>query len=120
MKNSWGELQSFAGSYLNRMPNLSADALVRLIERFSSRWAEELRAFLAVQERASSLNSLVGIRNGVAHGRQQGLSRERAWTYFEVAEAVIEWLLDRVSRTQGAASTALQPVPVPAPTSSQP
>jgi hypothetical protein len=98
-KNSWGPVQEFAHSWLDRMPNLSADALTKLIKRFNSSWAAEFEEFLKFEERKSSLNALVGIRNGVAHGRQQGLSRERAWEYFDVAERVVEWLLDKFEAT---------------------
>ncbi|MFI7594583.1 HEPN domain-containing protein [Micromonospora sp. NPDC049359] len=101
-KNSWGFVQQFANSWLDRMPNLSSDALLKMVRRFDGSWADELEAFLAVEERRNSLNSLVGIRNGVAHGKQQGLSRKQAWEYFEVAEAIIEWLLDRFAKAEDA------------------
>ncbi|WP_245871278.1 HEPN domain-containing protein [Asanoa hainanensis] len=92
-KNSWGFAQQFAHSWIDRMPNLNADALTKMVRRFNGVWAERLDGFLAEEERRTSLNSLVGIRNGVAHGKQQGLSRKRAWEYFEVVEAIVEWLL---------------------------
>jgi hypothetical protein len=86
------------------MPNLSADVLTKLIQRFSVSWADEFELFLSVEERRSSLNALVGIRNGVAHGRQQGLSRERAWDYFYVVESVIDWLLERFGDVEESAT----------------
>jgi len=95
VKNSWGPVQHFAHSWLDRMPNLSSDALIKMVRRFNGEWANELDEFLQYEERKTSLNSLVGIRNGVAHGKQQGLSRNRAWEYFELVESIIEWLLER-------------------------
>src|SRR5690606_12937119 len=100
VKNSWAGAQQFANSWLDRMPNLSADVLTRLVGRFDQRWSEELAEFLELEERRGSLNALVGIRNGVAHGQQQGLSRERAWTYFVTVEAIVDWLLERFGDTK--------------------
>ncbi|WP_329788689.1 HEPN domain-containing protein [Lentzea sp. DG1S-22] len=94
-KNAGGAVQHFAVSWLDRMPNMSADPLIKLVSRFSKELASELEEFLGEEERRGRLNALVGVRNDVAHGRQQGLSRERAWSYFELAEEVIEWLLNK-------------------------
>ncbi|QDO42536.1 hypothetical protein FNV62_34400 [Streptomyces sp. RLB3-17] len=94
-RNAWGEVQTFAHSWLDRMPNLSADALIKLVKRFSNSWAFELEELLSKEERRASLNALIGIRNDVAHGKQQGMSRQQAWEYFELAEMIVDWLLDR-------------------------
>jgi hypothetical protein len=92
-KNSWGMVQQFAVSWLDRTPNLSKDALVKLVRRFNNQTADELDEFLSVEERGSGLNALIGLRNNIAHGRQQGMSREQAWDYFALVELIIEWLL---------------------------
>ncbi|MFC4116498.1 HEPN domain-containing protein [Nonomuraea zeae] len=94
-KNSWGEVQAFALSWLDRMPNLSHDALVKLVSRFSREASVELKEFLDKEERRSRINALIGLRNDIAHGKQQGMSRGQAWEYYEVAEQVIDWLLDK-------------------------
>ncbi len=94
-KNSYGDVQKFAMSWLDRTPNLSSDAMLNLVGKFNRSASDELKGFLEIEERGSSLNSLIGIRNDIAHGRNQGLSRTQAWQYFEVAELVIEWLLSK-------------------------
>jgi hypothetical protein len=94
-RGSWGGAQRFAHSWLDKSPNLSADALVKLVSRFDSSWASELQEFLNIDERASSLNALMGIRNDIAHGKNQGVSRERVWEYYELADRVVEWMLDK-------------------------
>jgi hypothetical protein len=93
-KNSWGSVQTFAHSWLDRMPNLSAEALVGLIKRFDAEIAEELHEFLNLEERGTRLNSLIGIRNDVAHGKNQGVSRDQAWGYFEIVDQIIQWLME--------------------------
>lgn len=100
-KNSWGDVQQFAMSWLDRTPNLSSDALLYLVGRFNRSAADDLGEFLAIEERGSSLNALIGIRNDVAHGRNQGLSRMQAWQYLEVVELVIEWFLDKFDPISG-------------------
>lgn len=92
-KNSWGTVHQFAVSFLDRTPNLSQSALLKLISRFNIQAAQKLEEFLSIEERGSSLNSLIGLRNDIAHGRQQGMSREQAWEYFGVVELIVEWLL---------------------------
>jgi hypothetical protein len=82
-------------SWLDRAPNLSSEALVKLVWRFSPQVAQELSEFLAIEERGSSLNALIGLRNNIAHGRQQGMSREQAWDYFSLVELIVEWLLEK-------------------------
>jgi hypothetical protein len=88
-------------SWLDRTPNLSSDALLYLVGRFNRSAADDLGEFLAIEERGSSLNALIGIRNDVAHGRNQGLSRMQAWQYLEVVELVIEWFLDKFDPISG-------------------
>lgn len=95
VKNSWGDVQQFAMSWLDRMPNLSSVVLVNLVRRFNKQAADDLEEFLSVEERGSGLNALIGLRNDIAHGKQQGMSREQAWNYFELVELIVEWLLER-------------------------
>ncbi|CAI7974122.1 HEPN_RiboL-PSP domain-containing protein [Frankia sp. Hr75.2] len=95
-RNSWGSVQAFAHSWLDKAPNMNSQALVKLVRRFDPSWADDLIDFLADDERYSSLNALVGIRNDIAHGRDQSLSRENVWNYLRVTEEIIEWLLVRL------------------------
>ena len=67
-KNAWGTVQRFAISWLDRTPNRTSDALVKLVRSFSEEGADELLEFLAIEERGPSLNSLIGVRNDIAHG----------------------------------------------------
>jgi RiboL-PSP-HEPN len=85
----------FSHSWLDRSPNPRRDELIKLVNRFSETWAEELSALLDVDERGNSLNSLVGIRNDIAHGKNQGVSRIGAWEYFVLANLVVDWFVER-------------------------
>jgi hypothetical protein len=94
-KMSGGPAKAFALSWLDRSSNPRAEELIRMIARFSPAWAEELRIFLSSDERAARINTLLGIRNDIAHGKNQGVSRSQAWDYYELTSEIVDWLLDK-------------------------
>jgi hypothetical protein len=55
-------------------------------------------------ERRSRINALLGIRNDIAHGKNQGVSRTQAWQYFELVNNVLEWILTRLDPIPRAAA----------------
>ena len=99
--------QQFGLSWLERAPNPSKVEIVKFVGRFSSCWADELTALLKDDERGTRLNSLIGIRNDVAHGKNQGVSLMQARGYYELVREVIDWVADRLEPKAGmsAAST---------------
>lgn len=98
---SGGISRDFGLSWLNRAPNPSSAEVIRFVQRFSNAWGAELRALLADDERGERLNALVGIRNDIAHGKNQGLSAVQAFGYYEVVTEVAEWLADRLEPKAG-------------------
>lgn len=99
---AFGETQRFSLSWLDRAPNPSSRELVRLANRFSVVWAEDLERFLGEEERGSRLNALIGIRNDIAHGKNQGVSLQQARDYFGLARDVVAWLAERLEPLPGA------------------
>lgn len=104
--NSGGTVQEFALSWLEKAPNPRVDALIGLVRRFSAKWATELEAFLDENEYGTRINALVGIRNDIAHGKNQGVSLIRAREYFDVARQVVGFLLARFEPTPGMPASA--------------
>lgn len=102
-QKSWGEGLHFTLSWLKKTPNPRSDEIIKFVQRFSEAWAAELAQLLAEEERGQSVNALLGIRNDVAHGKSQGVSRERALEYYAVADRIVDFLLDR-----------FEPIPRPA------
>jgi cellulose biosynthesis protein BcsQ len=94
-RESGNRALAFSLSWLERPGNLSAEKLRRLTGRYSSKWQEELDVFLSEEERKSRINALVGIRNDVAHGKNQGVSRKQAHDYYDLAQEMVEWFLKR-------------------------
>ena len=92
---AWGQAQTFALSWLNRPPNPRADEVIRFVQRFDEAWAQELKDLLARDERGQSINALLGIRNDIAHGRNQGVSLVRAVEYLSIVDEIVEFLLER-------------------------
>ena len=93
---AWGEGQAFALSWLERAPNPRAAEVLRLVRRFSPAWELELKSLLDIDERAQALNALVGIRNDIAHGRNQGISLRQVREYKEVCVLIVDWLQDKL------------------------
>jgi hypothetical protein len=105
--HSWGIGQNFALSWLERSKNPSADTLEAFIGRFSSAWRDDLVALLKEEERRSRINSLVGIRNDVAHGKNQGVSTGQAFDYYVLVVEIVDHFLDRLEPVPGALSSPL-------------
>lgn len=87
---------AFSLSWLERAPNPTAREIERLVGRFNPLWQAELGDYLAEEERRSRLNALVGIRNDVSHGKNQGVSRRQAQEYFALAIDVVTWIADHL------------------------
>ncbi len=86
----------FALSWLERAPNPSSREIVRFVGRFSHRWATELEKILSTDQRSDRLNALVGIRNDIAHGKNQGVSAVQAFGYYELVVELVDWIADRL------------------------
>lgn len=96
------EARAFGLSWCTRLPNPKADPMCKWVARFSSKWEQELRALLDTEERSASLNSLVGLRNRLAHGKQQSVSPAQAAEYCDLAIELVEWLVNRFDPLPGA------------------
>jgi len=100
---SGGVAEAFALSWLERSPNPSASEVARFVGRFSNRWREEFEEFMQADGRGQRLNALIGIRNDVAHGKNQGVSARQVRDYLDVGQDVVDWLLDRLEPKAGMA-----------------
>ena len=105
---SGGTAKTFGLSWLERAPSPSSGEIVRFIRRFSNKWAAELKALLDDDQRGGRLNALVGIRNDVAHGKNQGVSVHQAQGYYDLAVEIIDWIADRLEPKPG-----MQPASAP-------
>jgi hypothetical protein len=89
-----GPALAFALSQLEWSKNPTTEVLANLLGRFDLAWREAFEASLDV-ERKTAINSLVGLRNDVAHGRWSGtssLSLARVRQYFDTIDKVVDEL----------------------------
>jgi RiboL-PSP-HEPN len=89
------QLQSHLESSLKRLTNVGADKLLVTMGTFDKQWRDRLEVLLT-DEQTIALNSIVGLRNDIAHGGGGSLSLhgvERYWTAAQEAIAHFEEIL---------------------------
>jgi hypothetical protein len=96
-----GPVRTFATSFVGSAGNPNSDRLCRFVGRLDSTWGTGLDTFLAQDQRRTSLNSLVGLRNLVAHGKPSGISHTTVVEYLHTVDDVFAWLLDRLEPLSG-------------------
>ena len=79
---------SFSTSHLDRIQNLNAEKLTQFIRSFDSGWALRLVEFMEGQ-RKDALDSVIGLRNQIAHGQSVGLSLARITQYFDKVDELV-------------------------------
>ena len=79
---------SFSTSHLDRIQNLNAERLTQLVRSFDSRWATDLTTYLE-GPRKEALDSVIGLRNQIAHGQSVGLSLGRITQYFDKIDEIV-------------------------------
>ena len=72
--------------------NANADSITRTSRAFSEVWANELREFMAANDRQSAINTIVSQRNLIAHGEQSAISPSQLIAYLERAVEVIDFI----------------------------
>jgi hypothetical protein len=93
---SGGAAKSFAMSFFKKAPNLTPDALEKLIGRFGEPWEEELAAFLDADERRNALGGLLAVRNKVAHGQSYRGGQLNVATYKKLVDDIHSWVVLRM------------------------
>ena len=91
----------FSLSWLERAPNPRSDEILKLVNKFDVEWSRQLKELLSEDERQTRVNSLLGIRNDIAHGKNQGVSKTQVWEYYQLAVEIVEWVLDRFEPLPG-------------------
>jgi len=94
---SGGPVRSFAGSWLERTRNPTAQNLTDLIGRFDSTWRNEFIDLLDDDDERlkRELAFLVNLRNRIAHGLNEGVGREKALLLKEVSVELADWFILR-------------------------
>lgn len=90
---SGGLIRSFSLTWLERTRNPKPDALEELAGRFDALLRDELQLFLDQDDARlrRNLYALVERRNRIAHGANEGATRESALEMATVSEEVANW-----------------------------
>ncbi|MEK7994879.1 MAG: HEPN domain-containing protein [Planctomycetota bacterium] len=86
-------VQRHVESQLRRFTSAKAQRLVELLGSFDAEWRMNLETFL-VDERKDAVDSIVDLRNSIAHGRSVGVTISRVSNYYREIEAVVEQVAD--------------------------
>ncbi|WP_442855041.1 HEPN domain-containing protein [Curtobacterium sp. Leaf261] len=92
-RKSGGPAGAFGLSWLDRSKNPKRTSLVEHLERFNPAWATAFASFMdADDERLHrELASAVDKRNRIAHGENEGASRDQALRLCGALEEVSDW-----------------------------
>lgn len=82
-------VQRFVEASTHRFTNANTEKLRQLLGKFDSDWGASIESFL-VDERKEAVDSVVALRNNIAHGRSVGVTYIRIKEYYEIIQKVVE------------------------------
>ena len=85
---------NYAAAQLNRLQNLNGERLMQIVGAFDPQWREDLIAFLD-GPRKDALDSVLGLRNQIAHGESVGVTYVRIKEYYTRVKEIVSFLGDR-------------------------
>src|SRR5438128_11059911 len=86
-------VQRFVESRGRRLTNVNAQRLQETLGMFKTEWRDDLKRFL-VDERKDAVNSIVALRNTIAHGQSVGVTFVRVKEYYRLVQSVVDRVAD--------------------------
>ncbi len=96
-------IEKFVDSQLERQPNLRYGELIKLVSRFNPEWQEKIKQGVT-QKMLTSLNSLVSIRNSIAHSDNTDISLNDLQDYFASSQEIVRIVFEVCSHGSMATS----------------
>lgn len=90
---SAAQVRAYVESTLRRLTNVDRDRLLNLVGHFDASWRAQMEAFI-VDERSAAINSIVGLRNDIAHGGGSSLSLNQVEKYWRSIQEIVDKLAD--------------------------
>ena len=81
-------LQRFVDSKTSNFTNANAEKLLQLLGSFDPQWRTAAEDFLQ-DEFKTAVDSVVNLRNGIAHGRNTGITYIRVKDYYDAVKQVV-------------------------------
>ncbi len=100
-------LRSFLDTSLKRLQNVDVERLLNTIGSLDAGWRSELEAYIN-DERKAALNSIVGLRNEIAHGGGSSVSLRQVAKYWEAVQEIIDKVEELLLPEPRTISPALQ------------
>ena len=89
-------IQKFVESRLSGFTNANAQKLLSLLATWNQDWHDEMLEFL-VDEKKDAIDSIIALRNSIAHGQWVGVTLVRVSAYYSEVEKVVLKIGDLVA-----------------------
>ena len=93
-KRAVPSVQAYVESQVRRFTNAKSQKLVDLLGSFDPDWGRGLTVFLGTEGRKEAVDSVVDLRNSIAHGRSVGLTLTRVGAYYQQINGVVSKIAD--------------------------
>ena len=105
--NSYGRVRDFSASWLKRMENPSPKRLLELVGRFDSSLKDELESLFKENdgELAREIGLLIGLRNKIAHGENEGAGPRKALDLMNYSKVLTDWFVRNFDPREDATHT---------------
>lgn len=90
----------FASFHLDRLMNPKASRFIEVAGIFNPTWGQNFEQFLAINERGEIVNSIMNLRNQIAHGKNAGVSLGRIPEFYRVACEILDYLEQQLAGQQ--------------------
>lgn len=91
--NSSPTIQMYVESRTQRLTNLNCERLEQLLGQFNPDWRAAISSIL-VDEKKDALDSVVNLRNKIAHGGSVGVTYQRISEYYNHIKPIIDRVAD--------------------------
>lgn len=86
------EVVNFATSTLSKIQNPKVEKFINNARSFRVSWAEELEDYVEQDGRLEAINSIMGNRHRIAHGKSSGITIARLRQWLDKSIEVIEFI----------------------------
>jgi len=94
-KRSAPEIARFVEHSLDYWTNPNHEKIIKLLGGFSDEWRKAVEVYL-VDEKKASVNSLVSLRNKIAHGESIGTSLGQVKSYYSDIQDVVDFVANLI------------------------
>lgn len=90
-KNGSPTLQRYVERSVHNLTNANTEKVLTFVGAFSAAWRDTMEHFI-VDERKAALDSVYGLRNKIAHGKNVGLTYNQISNYYRCVKEVVDEL----------------------------